>query len=151
LTTLLFAASLMISNLGEGLATGVVSLRLPQRRGTVDPEYLRQIVDRARENPEFFHSLVFDPEKAIAETPGPELDRFAKAKLLAINPETVITSLLRAEAGCKDPTCGPQSCLDTCGPHSCDWTCKSSCIGSTCGAFSCGGTTEIFRGELGLQ
>jgi hypothetical protein len=108
-------------------------------------EDLNQLVDRARTDPAYFHMLVFDPERAIAEIPG--LNRLDKAKLLSVNPETVIGQLLRADGGCTDPTCGPQSCLETCGPHSCQTTCKSSCIGSTCGAFSCGDTTSVARAE----
>jgi hypothetical protein len=110
-------------------------------------EDLRRIVDRARTDPAFFHMLVFDPERAMAEIPG--LDRFAKAKLLSVNPEIMIGQLLAQEGGCTDPTCGPQSCLDTCGPHSCQSTCKSSCLGSTCGAFSCGDTTSVVLGVAG--
>jgi hypothetical protein len=107
----------------------------------MDIEQFKQLVDRARNDPSFFHSLVFDPEKAITEIPG--LDRLSKAGLLGINPEVLLSRVLRAEGGCTDPTCGPDSCLETCGPHSCVSTCKSSCAGSTCGAWSCGETTSI--------
>jgi len=106
----------------------------------MDIEELKRVVERARGDAAFFHALVFDPERVLANLP--EMDRRTKARLLALNPEQLIGSLL-AEGGCTDPTCGPQSCLDTCGPHSCQVTCKSSCIGSTCGAFSCGSTTSV--------
>jgi len=109
----------------------------------MDIEHFKQLVDRARKDPSFFHSLVFDPEKAMKEIQG--LDRLSRASMLAVNPEAILSRVVRADGGCTDPTCGPQSCLDTCGPHSCVVTCKSSCIGSTCGAFSCGNTTSVFQ------
>lgn len=109
----------------------------------MDIDHFKKLVDRARQDPAFFHALVFTPEKAMADIAG--LDQLSKASLLSLNPEQLIARIVRADGGCTDPTCGPQSCLDTCGPHSCEVTCKSSCIGSTCGAFSCGNTTSVAR------
>ena len=47
---------------------------------------LLKIVDKARDDKEFFHALVFDPERALAGLEG--LDEPTKEKLRLISPET---------------------------------------------------------------
>lgn len=111
-------------------------------------EMIAEIVAKARENKEFFHELVFNPEKALAGIEG--LDETARKKLRAISPEQFLLAPLVSSlgvAGLKrcDPTC-EESCTGTCGALSCDVTCgpdNGSC-GKTCGG-SCGSTLSVFR------
>jgi len=121
----------------------------------MDQKTFKQILDRAKQDSQFFHSLVFDPEKAIADLH--ELDRSAKGALISVNPEEVIARLIGRTSWC-DVTC-TSSCGVTCSGSSCgyttnlvdrirptgiaagcDVTCTSSC-GATCGT-SCGYTTN---------
>jgi hypothetical protein len=108
-------------------------------------EMLLSIVDKAREDKDFFHALVFDPEKALATLEG--LDETTKEKLRVISPNTFFVPQLVRSLGVKlqecDPTCSV-SCGDTCGSISCKVTCgpfAKSCK-DTCGA-SCGSTLAV--------
>src|ERR687898_345848 len=102
-------------------------------------ETLDRLVERARNDPGFFHLLVFQPEKAIAELDF--LDRREKGRIVSISPEDVISGLVglvRSPGGALavcDHSCS-DSCDSTCGSGSCFGTCFSSC-GHTCGARSC--------------
>jgi hypothetical protein len=96
----------------------------------VQPKGLKRLVEQARRDKEFFHALVFDPEKVINQLDY--LDRRTKGALLQIQPELLVRNLLpEIKAECGD-TCGAGSCTYTCGAESCAMTCKSSC-GGTCG------------------
>lgn len=101
-------------------------------------EELQRLVELARDDPGFFHALVFDPERILPRVDF--LPRKLKAALLAKDPISVIDDLVSAggpeECG---TTCGPASCEETCGTKSCGETCLSSCNSPTC-ANSCGGT-----------
>jgi hypothetical protein len=111
----------------------------PQQTGQYE-----RLAERARNDADFFHALVYDPERAIREMP--ELDREVMARILAIDPDTFVgrmVGLLRAGCGI---TCGDDSCERTCGMRSCGVTCASSCTGSTCGGRSCGQTTFVIQG-----
>jgi hypothetical protein len=109
-------------------------------------EMLLKIVQKATEDKDFFHALVFDPEKAIASLE--DLDEATKEKLRVISPNTFFVPQLVRSIGetlkeC-DPTC-TVSCDDTCGSISCSVTCgpfANSCK-STCGG-SCGSTLAVF-------
>lgn len=102
-------------------------------------ETLLKIVDKAREDKDFFHALVFDPERALASLQ--DVDEGTKQKLRVLSPNTLfVPQLVRAlgvaKAEC-DPscavscnyTCGSISCKVTCGPEnmSCKHTCGGSC------------------------
>jgi hypothetical protein len=109
-------------------------------------EALNQLIERARKDPQFFHALVFSPEKVLGELDF--LDRRERGAIVAIRPEDVIAGL----AGLlKNPTSGvavcgyscSDSCDITCGEGSCFGTCYSSCD-HTCGARSCDITAQIF-------
>jgi hypothetical protein len=105
---------------------------------------LEQLTKRAREDPQFFHDLVFEPERALASADF--LERREKSKIIAIEPEAVIAGLAGLFAGEEvlslcGQTCG-DSCGRTCGTGSCGETCGSSCRG-TCGGVSCDSTTDI--------
>lgn len=107
---------------------------------------LDQLVARAKKDPKFFHSLVFDAEKTIAELDF--LDRRSKASLVSLDPHDVIAGLagLLVNAGGEVQYCGStcdSSCTNTCGAGSCDATCGSSSCTSTCGSISCGSTVEL--------
>jgi hypothetical protein len=112
---------------------------------TTQREALLKIVEKAREDKDFFHALVFDPNRALAALEG--VDEATKAKLRAISPETFfVPQLVRSLGGrlreC-EPTCSV-SCDDTCGSISCNVTCgpfNMSCK-STCGG-SCGNTLAV--------
>lgn len=109
-------------------------------------EGLSRLVEQAREDPGFFHSLVFEPEKALAELTY--LDRREKGAIVSLRPEDVIAGLAGlivgpggAAAVC-DYSCH-DSCDDTCGEGSCFGTCMSTSCGHTCGARSCDITVEF--------
>ena len=108
-------------------------------------EILFQIIEKAREDKDFFHALVFDPEKALASLE--DLDGTTIKGLRAISPNTFFVPQLVQSigAGLKSwtPTCH-ESCGVTCGALSCDVTCgpdNKSCA-QTCGA-SCGTTLTV--------
>ena len=101
-------------------------------------EGLKRLVEQARSDPEFFHDLVFNPQKAISR--AKYLDERTKLTLRRLNADILLRNLLPDKiAECGD-TCGAGSCSSTCGSGSCLDTCKSSC-GSTCGARSCDHTS----------
>jgi|SRR5689334_1623428 hypothetical protein len=109
-------------------------------------EGLDRLVEQARKDPAFFHSLVFEPEKALAELTY--LDRREKGAIVSLRPEDVIAGLAGlivgpggAAAVC-DYSCH-DSCDDTCGEGSCFGTCMSTSCGHTCGARSCDITVEF--------
>ncbi|HEY3052147.1 MAG TPA: hypothetical protein VGK04_02030 [Thermoanaerobaculia bacterium] len=114
-----------------------------KKPATQDP--LARVIERARRSAEFFHRLVFDPEKALAELDY--LDRRMKGAILSIDPDALLGLLLFPAgpvAGCGD-SCGFASCTTTCGKTSCQKTCTDSC-GNTCGEKSCTDTVAIFGG-----
>jgi hypothetical protein len=105
---------------------------------------LQRLVEHARDDPEFFHALVFDPEKALAT--ADYLDRREKGMIISLEPTDVVAGLVGlyvnpggtvSECG---STCGSGSCTVTCD-SSCGDTCASSCD-STCSKASCGKTTS---------
>jgi hypothetical protein len=109
-------------------------------------EGLNRLVEQARKDPAFFHSLVFEPEKALAKLSY--LDRREKGAIVSLRPEDVIAGLAglivgpgNAAAVC-DYSCH-DSCDETCGAGSCFGTCMSTSCGHTCGARSCDITVEF--------
>jgi hypothetical protein len=99
---------------------------------------LARLVEQARRDPQFFHNLVFDPDRVIAKLDY--LSRESKAALVALDPARVIGGLARLAKDC-GVTCGGSSCEDTCGSVSCNHTCTDSCT-NTC-KNSCGGTVRL--------
>jgi hypothetical protein len=117
-------------------------------------EGLSRLVEQAREDPGFFHALVFEPEKALADLDY--LDRREKGAIVSLRPEDVIAGLAGlivgpggAAAVC-DYSCH-DSCNSTCGEGSCFGTCMSTSCDHTCGARSCDITVEFtsrfFQGD----
>jgi hypothetical protein len=109
-------------------------------------EALKRLVEKARRDPTFFHSLVFEPEKALAGVDF--LGRREKGAIVAIRPEDVIAGLagLITGPGGAAAVCGhscEDSCDSTCGSGSCFGTCMSSSCDHTCGSRSCDITVEI--------
>ncbi|MCK5507546.1 MAG: hypothetical protein KAI50_03380 [Desulfobacterales bacterium] len=86
----------------------------------MDAKALQRLVAQAKEEPKFFHALVFDTENVLSKLDY--LDRETKAALVAISPEEVIATIGGEVMGC-------------------DVTCTSSC-GVTCNK-SCGYTTNL--------
>lgn len=96
---------------------------------------LARILKAAREDPAFFHDLVFSPKKAIAKAPF--LDRATRTSLLGVRAGTVIAGLLGKLAACgNDQTCSGSTCSSTCS--------GDTCKGATCGGGSC---SETCRGS----
>ena len=115
----------------------------------IKAEVLGKIVEQARQDPEFFHALVFEPERAFDRIEG--IERQTKATLLGLSPEAFIGRVLGGETQWCGETCGSSSCTSTCGMRSCDDTCASSCGGDTC-SHSCTKTTSIdFLDQGGLH
>ena len=107
----------------------------------MESEAMKQLIEKAKKNPKFFHTLVFDPEKALDELGL--VDRKSKAALFAIDPEQFLTQLLSpAPLDCA-PTCS-DSCGFTCGQGSCGVTCgTASTCNFTCGKRSCKATAMV--------
>jgi hypothetical protein len=109
-------------------------------------EALQRLVEKAKRDPAFFHSLVFEPEKALA---GLEfLGRREKGAIVSLRPEDVIAGLagLIVSGGGVAAVCGhscEDSCDNTCGAGSCFGTCMSTSCDHTCGARSCDITVEL--------
>lgn len=113
---------------------------------TRDP--IESLAHEAKVNPEFFHALSTDPDRALAENPAGKSEKKPVTK--RVNPKR--RSAARVGGGgrggggapvfCFDATCGEESCQWTCGPRSCGFTCSISCTGDTC-KDSCGHTTGI--------
>ena len=57
----------------------------------MDPEALQRLVEEAREDPQFFHALVFDTESVLKQIDY--LDRSTKAALVGISPEEAIAAI----------------------------------------------------------
>jgi len=98
----------------------------------------QDLIARAKADPQFFHDLAFNPERAAAAIDDPDL----KAAIPGISVNSMFGQLARnlGLQWCGD-TCGSSSCIDTCGARSCDNTCADSC-GSTC-SHSCGVTSKV--------
>lgn len=133
----------------------------------MDAKAFKELVERARSDPEFFHRLVFSPEAVIGELDS--LDRKTKGAIVSMTPEEIIGAAITELAGC-DVTCTSScgaTCAQSCGYTTnlqgnfgrtferfagrmpsfgelagCDVTCTSSC-GVTCSGSSCGYTTNL--------
>lgn len=131
----------------------------------MDAKAFKQLVEQAKSDPQFFHDLVFSPEKVIADLDY--VDKKSKGALVAMTPEEVIGAAITELAGC-DVTCTSScgaTCAQSCGYTTnltadlagrvtspaaaaqfelagCDVTCTSSC-GVTCSGSSCGYTTNL--------
>ena len=68
---------------------------------------MKEILWKAENDPQFFHDLVFNPEKALE---GFEIDRRLKGKIISTSPEDVIDTII----GNKDVDCGT-----SCGATGC--------------------------------
>ncbi|GAA3537191.1 hypothetical protein [Kribbella ginsengisoli] len=123
---------------------------------------LARLAEKARSDPEFFHALIFNPERVLADLDF--LDKRTRGALVALDPDRLLGMLTGSGLSYCDVTC-TSSCGVTCsgsscgyttnltaeqilgrvggvGPISgCDVTCTSSC-GATCGS-SCGYTTNL--------
>ena len=106
-------------------------------RGPTDNSHstdgIEKLVRNARENAQFFHDLVWNTERTIAEIDY--LTRQEKANILSLNPENVVAGLATGGRGTSPVEVCGVSCAGSCGG-----TCAASCIGS-CGA-SCGLSCE---------
>jgi hypothetical protein len=117
------------------------------REETMTPEVLSRIIERAKTDRAFFHSLVFNPEKIFAQMP--ELSRAEKSAMLAVKPEAFFAVTFGPVAECGD-TCGDRSCSLTCGVGSCEDTCSASSCGRTCKG-SCKETVQVRVERTGRQ
>lgn len=133
-------------------------------------EAFAQLVDLAKSDAQFFHSLAFDPESTLQRLDF--LDRRSKGALVAIDPGELVAHLVGVTQWCGN-TCS-SSCDNTCGGSCgfttnlqarvleprfayyarearsleyCGNTCSSSCD-NTCGQ-SCGYTTNIVGERFG--
>lgn len=77
-------------------------------------EAIDRLIEQAKNDPAFFHGLVFKPEETLAKIDY--LDRAEKARILELSPEDVIAGL----TGVEGAECN-YTCLDTC-----DITCDES-------------------------
>lgn len=53
----------------------------------MDREALKKLIEQARRDPEFLHSLVFEPQKAVDKADF--LDRSSRSRLLRTRPDQV--------------------------------------------------------------
>jgi hypothetical protein len=94
---------------------------------------LDKLVQEAREDPKFFHDLIYNTESVVGRLDY--LSRQEKAGILSIDPDSLIVGIAgRLRPGGEVEVCGA-SCGGSCGA-----TCAASCAGS-CGA-SCGGSCQ---------
>lgn len=108
----------------------------------MDATDFKKIVERAKNDSEFFHNLVFDTEKILKDT---EIDRKTKIEIQRINPQQVIATIvgeLSACGGSETCSCTSGTCGGTCGGSTCSVTCSGDSCGNTCGD-SCGYTTNL--------
>jgi hypothetical protein len=128
---------------------------------------LSAIIEKAKNDPKFFHDLVFNPEEALKGLEN--VDRNTKGAIVAANPDSLIQIIVSGTVSWCDVTC-TSSCGVTCSGGSCgyttnfefkdryisrfggkinycDVTCTSSC-GVTCND-SCGHTTNF--GDFGQR
>ena len=83
----------------------------------MDPSAFRKLVEQAKADPEFFHNLVFAPDKALSS--AKYLDKRAKQALQTINPESVVALAVGELQGCDNQyTC---TCTNA---FTCTYTCK---------------------------
>lgn len=76
---------------------------------------LNQLLEEAREDPELFHNLVFNPEEAIQDIDY--LDRATKGRLVGMEPEDIIGGIVG------EPPIGSE--LADCGwTVDCGYTCE---------------------------
>jgi hypothetical protein len=92
----------------------------------MNPAMLKLLVERARDDPELFHALVFDPEKAIAKFQN--LDDDTIAALRAAKPEEFVARLAgeTVESPARAGIDAPEACTGV----SCYVTCSSTCSSS---------------------
>jgi hypothetical protein len=88
-------------------------------------EGFNRLISRAKEDPQFFHDLVWSTDKVMGSIDY--LSREEKASILAIKPEDLIVGLATGSVF------GPRDLVAACGG-----TCGASC-GASCGG-SCGGS-----------
>jgi hypothetical protein len=131
----------------------------------MDAKAFKKLVEQAKSDSQFFHDLVFSPEKVIGGLDY--LDKKTKGAIVGMSPEEVIGAAITELAGC-DVTCTSScgaTCAQSCGYTTnivadslgrvaggrlgnmaelagCDVTCTSSC-GVTCSGSSCGYTTNL--------
>jgi len=94
---------------------------------------LDRLVREAREDPQFFHDLIYNTESVIDRLDY--LSREEKAGILVTDPDSLVVGI----AGKLRPGGDIEVCGASCG-GSCGGTCAASCAGS-CGA-SCGGSCQ---------
>ncbi len=96
---------------------------------------LEKLIEKTKNDPQFFHDLIWDTEKVLSTTDF--LTRQEKAAFLAINPENLIVGLATGSFGGRisdhHNNCGASggdSCGASCG-GSCGVSCEASCA-TTC-------------------
>jgi hypothetical protein len=105
------------------------------RRTSIN-EVIEKLLARAKEDPEFFHALVFEPDKVAAEFD----DRKIKSAIFGIDPDRLLRTTLLPTQRVAD-SCYPDSSCE-CTAGSCGVTCNSSCA-VTCSAVSCEVTVNV--------
>jgi hypothetical protein len=112
-------------------------------------DIISKIAERAREDPQFFHKLVSNPEAALADVEG--LDAETRAALMAAARPGFLSSFLATAV--RLPPCVPTcdaSCSYTCSSFSCDFTCGGDSCGTTCQE-SCGHTVGVIRQSIAAR
>ena len=70
---------------------------------------IHRLIEEARKNPQFFHDLVFDTEKVLAQIDY--LSRLEKAAILAVDPDRFVAGLVNS--GVLNPGGPAQGCGGT--------------------------------------
>ena len=106
----------------------------------MEQDELKKLIEKARKDPEFFHALVFDPDKAVSHMVS--ADRQAKAAVYGIQPEELLAKALAPSPSMQCNWTCEGSCGTTClGSRSCGYTCGAdSCVQTCITARSCGAT-----------
>jgi len=101
-------------------------------------EGLADLIRKAKDDPKFFHSLIWDTEKAVSSVDF--LSREEKAEIMRINPEDLVVGLATGRFNSGPSVDRYSSCGGSCGV-SCGASCGISC-GVSC-ASSCGASSLI--------
>jgi hypothetical protein len=106
---------------------------MPGKRMNI--ESMATLIKKAKEDPNFFHRLVFETEDTLASLDF--LSRREKSALMRIEPEDLIVGLATGDFGAIGVV---EECGSSCG-SSCGGSCGGSC-GISCGV-SCGTSCAV--------
>jgi len=101
---------------------------MPEDYSTPKQEAILRLIAHSKNDPQFFHDLIWNTEKALDSLDY--LTRQEKAFILAINPEDLVVGLATGALIDRGIVATYDSCGPNCGGSSCGMTCGDTCEGS---------------------